>query len=311
MSPAKPRVLLADRLDDDAERRLAAGAEIVRPTAPDEAGLCACLGDCDALIVRTHTRVTRAVLQAGRRLKVIGVTGVGLDQVDLAAAAGQGVVVLNTPEAASDAVAEFTVGLMLQLVRPIQRLAEAYRRGEFVPARRRPHGVELRDLTVGIVGMGRIGSRVGRICSAGFGARVLYNDIVEVGPFAFPAEPVDKSTLWALSDIVSLHVPLTDLTRGLVNAEALRRFRPSAYLINTARGAVVDTAALAAALHAGHLAGAALDVTEPEPLPADHPLLTMPQCTITPHVAARTHAGLRRMQAVVDDVLDFLRRGGA
>jgi len=232
---------------------------------------------------------------------------VGTDRVDMQAAHELGIRVVNTPDAASDAVAELAVAFMLLLLRPIPRLAEAYRRGRFDAARSVAHGRELRDLTVGIVGMGRIGSRVGRICAAGFGARVLYNDIVPVGPFAFPAQAADKETIWAQADVVTLHVPLTELTRGLVDAAVLRCLRRSAVLINTARGAVVDTPALVEALQAGRLAGAALDVVEPEPLPVGHPLFDCETCLLTPHIAARTAGGLRRMYAVVDAVLAVLR----
>jgi phosphoglycerate dehydrogenase-like enzyme len=302
------RILLADALDSDAERRLAAGATVVRAPAADEATLCRLIGDCDALVARTHTRVTRAVLAVGRRLRVVGVAGVGVDRVDLAAAEELGITVLNTPAAATDAVADFTLELMLLLLRPIPRLADEYRRGRFAAARQTPHGRELRELTVGVVGMGRIGSAVGRRCAAA-GARVLYNDIVAVGPFDFAATPADKPAIWTESDVVTLHVPLTDLTRRLVNADVLARLRPGALLINTARGAVVDTEALTAALQAGRLGGAGLDVTDPEPLPPGHPLLVCERCTVTPHVASRTFAGLRRMCAVVDEVLAILQRG--
>ncbi len=304
----KPRVLLVEPLDEDAERRLDAGAEVVRPPATDEATLRRLVADCDGLVARTHTIVTRALLEAGKRLRVVGVAGVGLDRVDVGAAEELGITVLHTPAAASDAVAEFTVALMLQLLRPVPRLARAYGEGRFQAVRDVGHGRELRELTIGIVGMGRIGSRVGRLCSAGFGARVLYNDIVEVGPFAFKAEPVDKPTLWSNSDIVTLHVPATELTRNLVDARVLSAMSPSAHLINTARGAVVDTAALTTALERGVIAGAALDVVEPEPLPPQHPLFSLENCILTPHVAARTHGGLWRMYAVVDDVLALLAR---
>ncbi|HPM22610.1 MAG TPA: NAD(P)-dependent oxidoreductase [Phycisphaerae bacterium] len=306
---ARPRVLLVETLDADAEARLAAGAEVRRAPVSDEDTLCGLIADCDALVVRTSTPVRRRLLEAGRRLRVVGVAGVGVDRVDVAAAAELGIAVLNTPAASTDAVADLAVSFMLQLLRPTGRLADAYRRGEFHAARSGAHGCELRELTVGIVGMGRIGSRVARTCAAGFGARVIYNDIVAVGPFDFPAAPVSKETLWAASDIVTLHVPLTELTRGLINAAVLAQLRPTAILINTARGAVVDTAALTAALQAERLAGAALDVTEPEPLPPEHPLFACPRCIVTPHIAARTPGGLRRMYAVVDDVLAYLARG--
>jgi phosphoglycerate dehydrogenase-like enzyme len=231
-----------------------------------------------------------------------------VDRVDLEAAEELGVRVINTPAAATDAVADLTVAFMLQLLRPVPRLMSAYQAGDFHPARQHAHGQELRERTVGIVGMGRIGSRVARTCALGFGARVLYNDIVPVGPWAFPAEPVDKPTLWHTADIITLHVPLTHDTRCLVDAAVFARMSPRALLINTARGAVVDTAALVAALARAALAGAALDVTDPEPLPAGHPLLRDARCILTPHIAARTHGGLRRRCAVGYDVLEYLRQ---
>lgn len=306
-----PKILLAAHLDPRVEARLEAAAEIVRPAALDEAALCAAIPDCAALIVRTNIAVTRALLEAGRRLKVVGVAGVGLDRVDVAAADELAITVLNTPGAASDAVAELTIAFMLQLLRPVPELNAAYRDGRFHAARKASQGVELRTLTVGIIGMGRIGARVGRICAAGFGARVIYHDIAEVGPFAFPAERVDLQTLSQQSNIVTLHVPLTPHTRGMIDAQALAALRRGARLINTARGSVVQSAALQQALRDGHLAGAALDVTDPEPLPPSHPLWKLPTCIITPHIAARTHGGMARMEAVADDVLAHLREIGA
>lgn len=303
--PASKRVLLADPLDEASERRLEAGAQVVRPASGDEAALCAAVADCDAMIVRTGTRVSANLLQAGRRLKIVGVAGVGLDNVDLQAAQRLGIRVLHTPDAASDAVAEFTVALLLHLLRPIGHLSERYRRGEFEAARQSPHGRELGGLTVGIVGMGRIGSRVGRIC-AGFGARVIYCDIVDVEPLGFPAMRVRHEQLWPLADVVSLHVPLTAQTRRMIDARTLSCFRRGALLINTSRGAVVDTSALTEALRSGLLAGAALDVVDPEPLPTSHPLWTLPNCILTPHVAARTYRGLQGMFSIVDRVLAAL-----
>lgn len=306
-----PRVLLADQLDDAAHARLTIGAEVVLPTAPTEAAWIAAIGDCDAAVFRTHNRVTRAVLEAGRRLRCIGVAGVGVDNVDTSAARERGIAVLHTPGASSDAVAEFTVALILNLLRPIRALEDAYCRGEFVQARLSPHGPELRGLTVGILGMGRIGRRVGRICAAGFGARVIYNDILPIelrGEFDCGARAVGVEELWRESDVLTLHVPLTDATRGMISADVLTRLRPQALLINTCRGAVVDTAALTAALKSGALRGAALDVVNPEPLPESHDLWTCGQCILTPHVAARTHAGVQRMFGVADDVLAFLRQ---
>jgi D-3-phosphoglycerate dehydrogenase len=200
---------------------------------------------------------------------------------------------------------------MLQLLRPVGRLSEMYRRGEFAAARNAAHGRELRGLTVGIVGLGRIGSRVGRLCAAGFGARLLYNDIIDVGPVEYSAERVDKPRLWSECDVITLHVPLTEKTRRMVDEQVLRQMRREAVLVNTARGAVVDTAALGEALRDGAIGGAALDVTEPEPLPTDHALWSCDRCLITPHIAARTVQGLQNMYAIVEDVIAFLRGRGA
>lgn len=303
------RILLADELDADSEERLSAAGELLRERNCTEEALCRAIRGCDGFVVRTHVKVTRRVLEAGAKLKVVGVAGVGTDNVDVRAAEELGIRILHTPAASSDAVAEFTVGLMLNLQRGIARLAEAYRRGGFAGLRRRTYGDELCEQTIGIIGMGRIGSRVGRICSAGFGARVLYNDIIDVGPFPFEAKSVSKEVIWAESDFVTLHVPATDLTRGLAGVDAFHRMKPTASLINAARGVVVDTQALTAALSDGRIAGAALDVVDPEPLPPEHPLFAMENCILTPHVAARTRGGLQRMYAVADEVVAFLRKG--
>lgn len=302
-----PRVLLVDDLEPEAAARLHAAATVVSVRSGDDAALRGLIGDCDALVARTYTPVDRALLEAGRRLRVVGVVGAGIDRVDLDAARALGIQVVSTPDAASDAVADLTLALILQLLRPVARLADEYRRGRFSAARQHPHGHELRDLTIGVVGMGRIGSRVGRRCAAGFGARVLYNDIVDVGPFDFPATAVTKEQIWAASDIVTLHVPLTPLTKGLMSSAVLAQLKPTAFLVNTARGAAVDTQALTEALLERRIAGAALDVTDPEPLPPNHTLFACTSCLLTPHIAARTHGGWRRMCAVVDEVLRILR----
>lgn len=300
------RVVITEQLNADAEARLAAQADVVRPASLSEDDLVAAVKDADAIVARTRTTLSRGVLAAGARLRVVGIAGVGLDRVDEAAAAELGVVVLNRPGAATQAVAELAVALMLNVLRPIARMADDYRAGRFAEARARPHGAELHGLTLGIVGMGRIGQAVGRIAALGFAMRVIYNDIVEIGQLPFDATAVDKATLWSESDVISLHTPLSEATRGLVDAEVLQRLRRDAVLINTSRGAVVETAALSRALEDGRLRGAGLDVTEPEPLPVGHWLLTSPRCVVTPHVAARTTRGVANMHAIVDDVLAYL-----
>lgn len=303
----KPRVLLVGRLDAAAEERLSAAADVVRCEESAFGADPAISGGFDAIVGRTNMRITRAVFAAGAgRLRVVGVAGVGLDHVDIHGAHEYGVRIVHTPHAASDAVAELSVALLLQLLRPIPRLAGEYAAGRFAAARVSPHGGELRGRTVGVVGMGAIGSRFARICAAGFGARVLYNDLAAVGPFDFGTTSVSKEEIWRACDVISLHVPLTAKTHGLMDAAVFEQLRGDCLLINTCRGAVVETAALVAALESGRLAGAGLDVTDPEPLPVGHPLLSHPRCIVTPHIAARTHAGLRNMYAVVDRVIEAL-----
>ena len=276
---------------------------------PAEATLIEAVRDCDALLVRTSSAVTERVIDAALRLRVIGRGGTGLDNIDVEAARRRGIAVVHTPEASTDAVADLTVGLMLALVRRVMPCDDAVRLGRFDEMRAAYCAAELKDLTLGIVGMGRIGKAVARRCVCGFGMRVLYNDIVDVGPLDFDAHRSEKPELYRQSDVVSLHVPLTDLTRGLIDGGALAGFKKGSYLVNTSRGAVVDLEALAASLEGGWLAGAALDVFEPEPLPPEHPLLAAPNTLLTPHIAARTKRSLDRMNAVVEDVIGVLCLG--
>lgn len=307
MTTEKPRILLARPLDEAAEARLTSAATVVRPTADAPAELCELVRDCDALVVGSKNRVNAELLQAGSRLRVVGTASVGTDHIDMQAAKAAGIAIINTPEASADSVAELTLTLILHLLRPVLRLTADYAGGAFEAARRSAHGSEMRGLTLGIIGMGRIGSRVGRICAAGIGANVLYNDIADVGPFSYEARRCEKDEIWSKCDIVTLHVPLTELTRRLVDAAVLSRFKPGAILINTARGELVDTPALLAALHESRLGGAGLDVTDPEPLPSEHPLWRCATCILTPHIAARTTQAMRRMYAVADRVLEYLR----
>lgn len=306
MAANRPDILVAEPLEASAMKRLAEVGEVRSVSACDESALVSEVGGAEALIVRTYSQVTAAVIEAGVKLKVIGRAGVGLENIDLAAARRRGITVVYTPEAGSDSVAEHTVALMLALERQLLTGEAMLRQGRFAEARRTLVGRELRGLTVGIVGLGRIGRRVARICRRAFDTAVLYNDIVEIGYLDFAATAVSKERIWTESDVVSLHVPLTDLTRHLVDAEVLRQFKPEATLINTARGAVVDPAALAAALSAGQLAGAAIDVYDPEPPAPDDPLLSAPNVLLTPHVAARTTLARARTNEVVDDVIAAL-----
>ncbi|OPX22773.1 MAG: hypothetical protein B1H04_04585 [Planctomycetales bacterium 4484_123] len=212
----------------------------------------------------------------------------------------RGVEVVHTPEANTLAVVDYTVRMIIELNRRFWPMMRPLSPEEFFATRKNMYGRFLASLTLGVVGAGRIGSRVGR-AAAGLGMKVLYNDIRGVH-LDYPAQAVDKPTLYANSDIVTLHVPLTELTRNLINARTLEQFKPGAQLINAARGACVVAADLAEAIRSGRLSGAVIDCHEPEPPPLDYPLFGLENVILTPHVAARVPAALEAMCDVVQDV---------
>jgi D-3-phosphoglycerate dehydrogenase len=307
VSSLTPHILVCDAYDPSAIARLEAVGRVTVLPKIDESELRRAIEDCDALLVRTCTRVTRDVLKRGKRLRVVGRGGVGLENIDVDAAREYGIEVVHTPAAATQAVADLTVGLMLALLRRVTESDRLIRAGRFDQARALPPAREMSELTIGVVGMGRIGRAVGRRCSLGFGTRVVFNDIQEVDGLDFPAAAFSKSELYRVADVVSLHVPLTDRTEQMINADSLELFQRAALLVNTARGRVVDSNALADALSSGRLGGAALDVFDPEPMPADHPLFRAANTVFTPHAGARTVAGQRAMNDVVDDVIRILK----
>ncbi|HEY8417718.1 MAG TPA: phosphoglycerate dehydrogenase [Limnochordales bacterium] len=256
------------------------------------------------LIVSTEP-VTAAVMdRAGSALRVIARYGSGTDNVDVAAATERGIVVTNTPGANDVAVAELTLGLMLALARRIPAAHDAVRRGRW----ERPVGTELRGKRLGLIGLGRIGLEVAKLARA-MGMEVTYYDVMrrpeEERRWDLTFAPLTEVV--AQADVISVHVPLTPATHHLIGARELSRVKPGALLINTARGGVVDEVALLAALENGRLAGAALDVFEREPPPADHPLLCHPKVIHTPHMGARTQEAVARMaEGAVAAVLDVL-----
>lgn len=308
MSEHRPRIVVTEPYHSAAMARLAEVGEVLSLPSCDPRTVRDAVRDCEALVVRTATRVDADLLESAPGLRVIGRGGVGLDNIDLDAAARRGVVVVHTPAAATESVADLTVGLLLSLLRTIPRMDASVRSGQFSAARATAAAREAHDLTLGIVGMGRIGRAVARRCRNGFGMRVLYNDIVSPGWLEVAAELRNKTALFADSDVVSLHCPLTTETKGLINADALALFKSGAYLINTARGALVDSVAVAQALGCGKLAGFAADVLDVEPPQKDHPLLSSPNTIVTPHIGARTDRAQEAMNEVVDDVIRVLNR---
>jgi D-3-phosphoglycerate dehydrogenase / 2-oxoglutarate reductase len=257
----------------------------------------------DALVVRSQTRVDAELLDAASpRLSCIGVASVGTDRIDIDAATRAGVMVVNAPTGNTIAAAEHTMALMLSLLRHIPSADASVRRGSW--EREAFVGRELRGRTLGIIGLGKIGKAVARRASA-FDARVLAHD-----PFLTPeqaadaaAELVSLADLLARSDIVSVHAPLTDSTRGMIGPAQLDAVRPGSFVLNVARGGIVDEVALANGLRSGHLAGAAVDVYSIEPLARDNPLQTAPNVILTPHLGASTSEAQERVGVEMADQL--------
>jgi D-3-phosphoglycerate dehydrogenase len=247
----------------------------------------AALADADGLVVRSATRVTREMLDKGPGLRVVGRAGVGVDNIDLQAATERGIAVLNSPAGNTVAAAELTMALILSVVRRVAEADRSMRVGEW--ARSHLRGVQLKDRTLGLVGAGRIGSEVANRCRA-FGMKVLVYDPYLTTEYADDLGLALTSLDEVLThgDIISLHVPLTDETRHLIDAKALALIKPGAFVVNVSRGGVIDEDALAQALTEGHLAGAALDVFESEPLSPESPLLRLPNVVLTPHLGAST-----------------------
>lgn len=256
-----------------------------------------------SILLTNKTPLSAATISALSDLRYIGVLATGYNVVDVSAARARGIPVCNVPAYGTQSVAQHVLALLLELTNQVGPHAATVRNGRWA---RSPDFcywdgalVELDGLTLGIVGSGRIGTAVARLGEA-FGLRVV---------FARRAGGRDelKQVLRA-ADIVSLHCPLTDATRALINAETLTWMKPTAFLINTARGPLIDEAALADALAKGRLAGAALDVLSIEPPPADHPLTSLPNCVVTPHIAWATRAARARLMAVAtENVRAFLR----
>ena len=263
------------------------GLEVdVAKTLPEPA-LVARIGEYEGLIVRSATRVTSAVLAAGARLEVVGRAGAGVDTIDVDAATERGVVVMNTPGGNTTAVAEHTLALLLALARRIPAADAALKGGRWEKSRLQ--GIELFGKVLGVLGLGRIGSEVARR-ALGFRMHVIAYDpyLTREAAERQGVEAVELDDLLARADLITIHVPLTGDTRHLLGEDAFARVKPGVRIINCARGGIVDERALADAIRSGRVAGAALDVFETEPLPADSPLWARPDVTISPHISGLT-----------------------
>lgn len=298
------RVVVADSVDVSALTAITGDPrfEIVVATGSE---LRPALRDAAALIVRSETKVDDALLQEAPHLRVVARAGVGLDNIDVQAATLRGVGVFNAPDANTLAAAEMTVALILALVRKVAAADRALREGRW--DRGAFKGVELSGRTLGLVGAGRIGKEVAARCRA-FGMTVLACD-----PYLEQCEGIELCSLekaLAEADIVSVHVPLNDETRHLLDANRIAMMRRGSYLVNVSRGGVVDEAALVEALESGHLAGAALDVYENEPPPLSSPLFQAPNLVLTPHLGASTaEAQVRVASEVAESIRNALIDG--
>ena len=308
-----PTILFVDRLEMTAEalRTLEGVGQVVWFPGGDAAALAEAARSAD-LLVGFVTPVTRAIFEGAPGVRGYVNVGVGVDHVDLAAATDCGVPVTNTPGANATSVAEFAFGLILSLLRKIPGAHAMVHSGgwrEF--AQRRPfRGNELRGKVLGIIGLGAAGSHAARL-GAAFGIRVIAHSPRIPPPRAeeVGAELVPLSDLLSAADVVLITCALTERTRGLIGADALARMRPSAVLVNVARGPIVDEAALVEALKARCIAGAAPDVYHQEPPPADHPLLGLENVILTPHVAGVTWEASERMYTTAADEAVRLLRG--
>jgi D-3-phosphoglycerate dehydrogenase len=305
-----PRILIADDVSDACASRLRSepGFEVdARPGLPP-AELRAALAEADALVVRSATQVDAALLRAAPRLKAVGRAGEGVDNIDVEAATERGIVVMNTPGGNTVSAAEHTFGLMMALARRIPEADRSVEQGRW--ERKRLLGVELLGKTLGVIGLGKIGREVATRAQA-FGMHVLAFDpfLPEEQARMLKVEPADLATLLARADFVTVHTPLTDATRGLIGAEALRLARPGIRLINCARGGIYDEAAVAEAIRDGRVAGAAFDVFESEP-PEGSPLVGLPGVICTPHLGASTHEAQEKVALrIAEQIVEFLRDG--
>jgi len=296
------RILISDSLDPSGLEILrASGAEVHELTSEERPRLHQIVADYDALVVRSMTKVDAALLKAGKRLKVVGRAGIGVDNVDVPAATELGILVVNAPTANLLSATEHTFALLFALARKIPAADNSMKAG--VWDRKTFLGTELQGKTCGVIGFGRIGQRVA------LRAKAFEMTVVAYDPFLDPevarrleVEPVDLDALLARSDVVTLHTPMTAETRGLLSRERLTKMKRGALLVNCARGGLVDEVALLELLDSGHLGGAALDVYGEEP-PQDFTLARHPKVVATPHIGAQTHEAQERISTETAQML--------
>ncbi len=305
MTPTRPRVLLTNGMDAGVAATLAPQFDLHQASGTDAATLVREARDSSFIVVRAP--LPPALFDSAPRLRAVVRHGAGLDMIPVDVASRHGVAVANVPAANAQSVAEYVVAQMLALARRLPAIASTLHADSWNAARAlADHATELGGKTVVIVGLGAIGQAVAHICGLGFGMQVVGVRRTPGAPGAVRQLPLDEAL--PLADYLVLACPLTEQTRGLIDAARLARLPPNACLVNVARGPVVDEAALIAALQAGRLAGAALDVFSTQPLPADSALRALPQVLLTPHLAGLTAESMARMsRGVADQLLQMLQ----
>ena len=270
--------------------------------------LIAALPDAHALLVKSKAHVTARIIDAAPNLKVIGRACPNVDHIDLRAAQRRDIHVVYTPHVAVASTAEFALALIMAVHRRLLPFNRALRQGEFEHLRK-PSGRELGKQTLGLLGLDPVAEHLGKMFQAAFGGRILYHDLAAKQPVGWKGEAVDLETLLEQADILSVHLRVSKDTKHLLNAERIALLKPTAIVVNTSRGAVIDNVAIAEALRTGKLAGAGLDVFEVEPLPSNHHLrqLRGANCILTPHVSAATDDAWIGRDDVADDVIRVLQ----
>lgn len=301
------KILLYEAMHREGTTLLQEKCDLIYAKSYDEECLLVQAADVDAIIIRANGAVTEKLIEAASKLKVIGRHGVGLDAIDLAAAKKRGVRVVYTPRANKESVAEHFVALALMLAKKI-RLADIALRDCNWQARYELIGTEIREKTLGVLGFGRIGQETARICHKGFDMPILYYDPLEYpeAEKALDAIRVDEKKLFKKADFISINMPLLPHTRHFVNAKLLKLMKPTAFLLNLARGPVWNEADVVKALQENQIAGAGSDVYEVEPIRPDNPLLKLDNFVGTPHMSAHTEEAMIRMSMVAKDVLCVL-----
>lgn len=300
------KILITDGLEEKGQSILRAAAQTDDRSGISAEELNQVIGEYDALIVRSRTKVNAAVFEAAACLKVVGRAGVGVDNIDLSAATKRSIAVVNAPTSTSVAVAELTLGLMLALCRSIPRADAAIKSGQWI--KQELLGVELNGKVLGIIGLGNIGKSVGQRAAAlgmtvlGYDALLSDEEVAQRG-----AQPVSLPDLLHRTDFISLHVPLSPETRGLIGGQNLAQMKRGVRIVCTARGGLIDETALLGALESGQVAGAALDVYAQEP-PGLSALVAHPNVIATPHIGAQTvEAQARAAEDIANEVLAALR----